>query len=130
MIDLACMRADAWMTSCWTVVHPKMLSAMHRGRFFLAFLVVALSVADLLLTQTILSMVEDITGDTVGEANALMAPIVMTWWAWPLRVGVPLIMVIRDLRQDNNWLMFFACTLYAAVVAWNTHMYFIVRDAI
>ena len=123
-------QADAWLTSRWVAWHPAMLSVMHRGRFLLAFLVVAFSVADLLLTQTILTMVEEITGETVGEANAFMAPIVMTWWAWPIRVGIPLIAVIRDLRHHEYTLMLTACLLYGAVVAWNTRQYFLVTEAL
>lgn len=130
MIDTACMQTDAWLTSQWVDLRPKMNSVMHTGRYVLAFLVIAFSVADLLLTQTILTMVEGRTGVQPGEANALMAPIVMTWWAWPLRVGIPLIVVVRDLRKHNYNLMLCGCVLYGAVVAWNTHMYFLVSNAI
>jgi hypothetical protein len=102
----------------------------HKYRYVLAFFVVVLSVADLLLTQTILTMVSGKTGTQPSEANVLMAPIIMTWWAWPLRVGIPLLIVVRDLRKNNHWLMFCGVILYSAVVAWNTYMYLLVQKSI
>jgi hypothetical protein len=80
------------------------------------------SALDLVLTQTILSLVADRTGAQPAEANPLMASVVMTWWAWPLRVGVPALAVIRDLRSRSYGLITTAATLYAGVVIWNTHM--------
>ncbi len=130
MIATASQRADAWLSASWACSQSSILRAMHRSRFVLAFLILAFSVADLLLTQTILTMVHEITGETVGEANALMAPIVMTWWAWPIRVGIPLIVVVRDLRQRNYSLMLTGCLLYGAVVAWNTRQYFLVLEVV
>lgn len=115
--------AGWYSTGLWTAKHAE------RHRWTLATLVIVFSVLDLALTQTILTMVEDVTGKTVGEANALMAPIVMTWWAWPVRVGIPALIVARDLRRGNYQLMLFAVILYGAVVAWNLHMYQIVTNA-
>lgn len=120
---------DTWMTWTWARLTQRAQSLAHRYRYLLAFLVIAFSVGDLLLTQTILSMVEHKTGVQPGEANALMAPIVMTWWAWPIRVGIPLLICIRDLRRKNYQLMLVGATLYAAVVMWNAHMLQIVRAA-
>lgn len=122
---------DAYLTSSWeTTWNPRFIRWLHTHRYLLAFLVLASSIADLLLTQSILSLVEEITGASVGEANALMAPIVMTWWAWPIRVGIPLLIVVRDLHKRNYSLMFTGVLLYGAVVAWNTHMYFLVRGKV
>lgn len=129
MILLLSTRLDTWMTMTWYDLQAWGLAAGHRFRWVIAAAVVVFSVADLLLTQTILTMVEGRTGVQPGEYNALMAPIVMTWWAWPIRVGIPLIMVIRDLRRDNHWLMFCGAVIYGAVVAWNTHMYLLVVNA-
>ena len=44
----------------------------------------------------------------------------MTWWAWPLRVGIPALAVARDLKAKNYSLITTAAALYAAVVFWNT----------
>lgn len=128
-ITYATIWTDNQMTWAWWKAHDWGTRMGHKFRYVLAFLVVALSVADLVLTQTILTMVEGRTGVQPGEANALMAPIIMTWWAWPLRVGIPLIMIVHDLRKNNHWLMFVAVLLYGAVVAWNTHMLMIVQAA-
>jgi hypothetical protein len=119
-------RANNWVTFSWEQSGSWISFQCHRFRWVLATLILLFSVADLVLTQTILTMVEEITGSAVGEANALMAPIVMTWWAWPIRVGVPLIIVIRDMKNGNYNLMLAGTILYGAVVAWNTHMYQIV----
>lgn len=121
-------RVDTWITFTWANLTQHVSELAHRWRYLLAFLVIAFSVADLLLTQTILTMVEGKTGVQPGEANALMAPIIMSWWAWPIRVGVPLLIVIRDLRRNNHQLMLAGVILYGAVVAWNTHMYQIVSN--
>lgn len=99
-------------SSCW----------MHSRRFWLAAIAVLASVLDLVLTQTILSLVADRTGDMPAEANPLMAGVVMTWWAWPLRVGIPALAVVRDIRAGNYGLITAAAGLYACVVIWNTHM--------
>jgi hypothetical protein len=96
---------------------------MHRRRAWLAGVVVITSILDLLLTQMILSLVADRTGHQPAEANPLMASVVMTWWAWPLRVGVPAIAVLRDMRARSYGLMTTAAGLYGAVVIWNTFMY-------
>jgi hypothetical protein len=93
---------------------------MHRRRSWLAAVVIVTSILDLLLTQTILGLVADRTGHQPAEANPLMAPIVMTWWAWPLRVGIPAVAVLRDLRTRSYGLITTAAGLYGAVVVWNT----------
>lgn len=129
-IDTACMQADAWLTSQWVATRTRFLADLHASRYVLALGVIAFSVLDLLLTQTILSMVDGHSEVQPGEANALMAPIVMTWWAWPIRVGIPLVAVARDLHQQNYNLMWAGFLLYAAVVVWNTHMFMIVAEAI
>lgn len=130
MIDAACMRTDAWLTAHWTLYQPRFLADLHASRFVLALAVVAFSILDLLLTQSILTMVEGRAGVQPGEANALMAPVVMTWFAWPIRVGIPIIAVVRDLVQRNYLLMWTGFLLYGVVVAWNTHMFMIVSSAI
>lgn len=97
---------------------------MHRRRTWLAAVVVITSVLDLVLTQTILTLVADRAGRQPAEANPLMASVVMTWWAWPLRVGIPAVAVLRDLRTRHYGLITTAAGLYGAVVVWNTFMYF------
>ena len=47
----------------------------------------------------------------------------MTWWAWPLRVGIPAIAVARDLRRGNYGLITLAAGLYGLVVVWNLFMW-------
>jgi len=80
-------------------------------------------VLDLLITQTILTIVNARTGVHLAEANPLMAPVVMTWWAWPIRVGIPALAVIRDLRRHNYGLITTAAALYGGVVVWNVAMW-------
>lgn len=123
-------RADAWMTARYITWLPRFKEELHESRYALFALVIVLSVLDLTLTQSILTMVEGLSGVQPGEANALMAPIVMTWWAWPIRVGVPAIIAFRDLRKKQYNLMFTGCLLYGAVVIWNAYMYLLVRGSI
>lgn len=103
---------------------------MHSRRFVLAVVVVVASVLDLVLTQTILTMVHGLPGAQPAEANPLMAGVVMTWWAWPLRVGIPVVAITRDLRVGNYTLITFAAALYTTVVIWNTNMLVTVQGAL
>lgn len=97
---------------------------MRRRHAWLAAVVLVTSILDLLLTQTILTLVADRTGHQPVEANPLMAPVVMTWWAWPLRVGIPALAVLRDLRTHHYGLITTAAGLYGLVVVWNAFMLF------
>lgn len=100
---------------------------MRRRRHVIALVVIVASVLDLVLTQTILSMVQGLPGHQPAEANPFMAGVVMTWWAWPFRVGIPAVAVVRDLRAGNYTLITVAAALYTAVVIWNTHIFYMVR---
>lgn len=95
---------------------------MTKRRYALAGIAILASVLDLVLTQTILTIVADLTGHQPAEANPLMASFVMTWWAWPLRVGVPMLAVARDLRAGNYGLITCAAGLYVCVITWNVYM--------
>lgn len=102
-----------------TLLHAHfILFDVRRIRYPLAAAVVLFSVVDLLITQTILSATSG-----HSEANPIMAPFVMSWWAWPIRVGIPIIAVARDLRKGNHDLILFAAALYGMVVAWNLSVY-------
>lgn len=122
MILAACTRIDTDLTFRLPPAITDSHAWMHSRRVWLATVVVLASVLDLVLTQTILSLVADRTGHQPAEANPLMAGVVMTWWAWPLRVGVPLAAVTRDLKQGNYSLITFAAALYGCVVVWNCAM--------
>jgi hypothetical protein len=117
------MRFDAWLTSVWVNQSWQAERDVHRYRWIVAALVVVFSCLDLYLTQTILTLVEHATGDAPSEANPIMAPIVLSWWAWPVRVGIPILAVLRDIRKQNYHLMLFAVALYGCVCIWNTHVY-------
>jgi hypothetical protein len=95
---------------------------MQQRRLWLAVMVVAASVADLYLTQSILTLVHGLSGHQPAEANPFMAGLVMTWWAWPIRVGIPCLAVVRDLRAGNYGLITFAAAVYSLVVVWNLGM--------
>ncbi len=120
MILATCTRFDTSLTG-W--LEPAVAGShhwMHRRRSWLAGVTLIASVLDLVLTQTILTMVADLPGIQPAEANPLMASVVMTWWAWPLRVGIPTLAVLRDLKANNYGLITTAACLYGAVVIWNT----------
>jgi hypothetical protein len=119
----AAQRFDIWLTCFWIDQEQQARRGLHRWRWVVAFFIVAFSVADLVLTQTILTAVESLTGDQPSEANPIMAPIVMSWWAWPVRIGIPVLAVIRDVKRQNYSLMAFAFLLYGAVVAWNSYQF-------
>lgn len=119
-------RFDAWLTSTWVTTAASVSQQLHRWRWGLALFVVLFSIADLLLTQSILTMVHG-RGMELSEANPVMDPVIMSWWAWPIRVGIPLVVVVRDLRRQNYNLMAFAFLLYGAVVAWNAYIYGVVK---
>lgn len=119
MLLAACTRLDTGMT---TRLEPALADStewMRARRRWLAGVALGASVLDLLLTQTILTLVAHRTGVQPAEANPLMAPVVMTWWAWPLRVGIPALAVARDLHRRNYGLITTAAALYGAVVVWN-----------
>jgi Domain of unknown function (DUF5658) len=103
---------------------------LYRWRWWIVAYLVTFSILDLVLTQNILSLVASRTGQQPAEANPIMAPIVMSWWAWPVRVGIPLLIALADIRPSkvttNISHAAFGAILYGAVVAWNTHMYQIV----
>jgi hypothetical protein len=122
VILAVCTRLDTGLTE---LLEPALADSerwMSQRRVWIAAVALLASALDLVLTQTILSLVGDRTGAQPAEANPLMASVVMTWWAWPLRVGVPALAVIRDLRSRSYGLITTAATLYAGVVIWNTHM--------
>lgn len=120
MILAACTQIDTSLTMRLEPAVAESQDWMHRRRIWLASVALGASVLDLVLTQTILTLVADRTGAQPAEANPLMASVVMTWWAWPLRVGIPALAVVRDLRARNYGLITTASALYAAVVIWNT----------
>ena len=122
MILAACTRADTALSYRLEDAFADSAAWMRRRRVWLATVVIVASVLDLVLTQSILAAVHDLPGHQPAEANPLMAGIVMTWWAWPLRVGIPALAVVRDLRAGNYGLITVAAGLYACVVTWNTHM--------
>ncbi len=122
MLLYACTRIDTELSLNLREAIADSREWMHRRRVWLAVVVLGMSVLDLVLTQTILGMVEGRLGVQPAEANPLMAHVVMSWWAWPLRVGIPAIAVYRDLRRRNYALITTAAALYGAVVVWNTHM--------
>lgn len=130
MILAACTRIDTGLTFRLEPALADSLAWMHSRRFVLAAVAVIASVLDLILTQTILTMVHGLPGAQPAEANPLMASVVMTWWAWPLRVGIPMLAVARDLRAGNYTLITTAAALYAAVVIWNTNMLITVQGAL
>jgi hypothetical protein len=125
------MRLDAWFTAQWFADWQHRIAVgLHDRRYLLAIAVVGFSFLDVLLTQTILTMAASQPGVHPGEANAFMAPIIMTWWAWPIRVGLPILALLRDFKTRNYNLILFAAFLYAVVVAWNTHMLMLVSGSI
>jgi len=123
MILAACTRIDTGMTVRLEPAMAESREWMHRRRRWIASVAMIASVLDLLLTQSILTIVANRTGAQPAEANPLMASVVMTWWAWPLRVGIPALAVARDLRARNYGLITTAATLYGAVVIWNAFMF-------
>lgn len=130
MILTACTRLDTELTFRLEPAIADSLAWMHARRYAIAVVAIVASVLDLVLTQTILTMVHGLPGAQPAEANPLMASVVMTWWAWPLRVGIPALAVVRDLRARNYTLITTAAALYAAVVIWNTHMLITVQEAL
>lgn len=124
----------AWLSTnfdyAYLALADQIKAAAHRHRWLIAFLVVGFSIGDLLLTQTILTEIHGDPRFSKGEANFLMAPIVMTWWIWPIRVGIPILAVIRDIRAKNYNLMLFAAVLYGAVCAWNSYQYHLVQKVL
>lgn len=122
MILATCTRFDTSLTARLEPAVADSHEWMHRRRSWLAGVTIMASILDLVLTQTILTMVAGRAGVQPAEANPLMASVVMTWWAWPLRVGIPMLAVIRDLKAKNYGLITTAAGLYGAVVIWNTFM--------
>ncbi len=120
MILTTCTRIDTGLTLRLEPAVAEAQDWMHRRRLWLAAVALIASVLDLVLTQTILTIVADRAGVQPAEANPLMASVIMTWWAWPLRVGIPALAVARDLKAKNYSLITTAAALYAAVVIWNT----------
>ena len=119
MLLATCTRFDTGLTLRLEPAIADSEEWMRRRRAWLAGVALGASVLDLVLTQTILTLVATRTGVQPAEANPLMAPIVMTWWAWPLRVGIPALAVARDLRRRNYGLITIAAGLYGLVVVWN-----------
>jgi hypothetical protein len=119
MLLEACAHLDLAMTDRLEPALEDSRQWMHRRRRWLAGVTLGASILDLVLTQTILALVAHRTGVQPAEANPLMAPLVMTWWAWPIRVGIPALAVLRDLRARNYGLITTAAALYGAVVVWN-----------
>jgi len=120
MILDTCTRIDTGLTLRLEPAVAESQDWMQRRRIWLASVALVASVLDLVLTQTILTLVAHRTGAQPAEANPLMGSVVMTWWAWPLRVGIPGLAVVRDLRARSYGLITTASALYAAVVIWNT----------
>lgn len=127
MLLAICTRIDTELTARLEPALEDSLTWMRERRIWLATVVLLASVLDLVLTQTILSAVEHRVGPQPAEANPFMAPVIMSWWAWPLRVGIPLIAVIRDMRARNYGLVTIAAGLYGLVVVWNAHMLLLVE---
>jgi hypothetical protein len=122
----ACTRFDLWLGDEFA----ESQTWMHSRRRQLAAVAIIASVLDLVLTQTILTLVADRTGVQPAEANPLMAGIVMTWWAWPFRVGIPCLAVVRDIRAGNYGLITTAAALYTCVIVWNTWMLYQVNTVL
>jgi hypothetical protein len=123
MLLATCTRLDTGMTLRLEPAIADSEDWMRRRRRWLAGVALGASVLDLVLTQTILTLVATRSGVQPAEANPLMAGIVMTWWAWPFRVGIPAIAVARDLRRGNYGLITLAAGLYGLVVVWNLFMW-------
>ena len=119
MLLATCTRVDTGLTFRLEPAVADSEEWMQRRRLWLAGVALVASVLDLVLTQTILTLVATRTGVQPAEANPLMAPIVMSWWAWPIRVGIPALAVARDLRRRNYGLITLAAGLYGVVVVWN-----------
>ena len=130
MILAACTRLDTELTFRLTEAFNDSLEWMRTRRLWIAAVVIVASVLDLVLTQTILTLVEGRLGEQPAEANPLMASVVMTWWAWPLRVGIPALAVIRDVRAGNYGLITTAAGMYGCVVVWNTNMLLTVEQVL
>jgi hypothetical protein len=122
MLLATCTRLDTGLTHRLAPAVADSEEWMHRRRGWLASVALVASVLDLVLTQTILTVVATRSGVQPAEANPLMAPIVMSWWAWPIRVGIPALAVLRDLRRGNYGLITLAAGLYGLVVVWNLFM--------
>lgn len=129
MILAACTRVDTALALALPPALDDSQAWMRSRRFVLAAVAVLASVLDLVLTQTILSVVAGRTGAQPAEANPFMAPIVMTWWAWPFRVGIPCLAIVRDLRAGNYALITTAAGLYGLVVVWNTNILLTIHGA-
>lgn len=127
-----CTRIDTDLTFRLPPAIADSVAWMTARRRWVAAIVLLASVLDLVLTQTILTALgaQAGVGGEPAEANPLMAGVVMTWWAWPLRVGIPAIAVVRDLRAKNYGLITVAATLYGGVVVWNTYMLHTVTGAL
>ena len=107
MILAACTRFDTGMTFRLEPAIADSRDWMHRRRLWLAGVALGASVLDLVLTQTILTLVATRTGAQPAEANPFMASVVMTWWAWPLRIGIPALCgqprpALAQLRPDHH----------------------------
>ena len=122
MLLATCTRLDTGMSLRLEPAIAESEEWMHRRRRWLAGVALLTSVLDLVLTQTILTLVASRSGVQPAEANPLMASVVMTWWAWPVRVGVPALAVARDLHRGNYGLITLAAGLYGLVVVWNLFM--------
>lgn len=129
--DIAATRLDLQF-KVWAYRHVS--RPLYRWRWWIVTYLVAFSVLDLLLTQHILTLVAGLTGEQPGEANPVMAPIVMSWWAWPVRVGIPLVIALADIRPSkvstNISHATFGALLYGGVVAWNCHQYALLQGAL
>ena len=99
---------------------PHQLRKVH-GTLLLTVLV--LNVCDLLLTQLII-------GSGWGhEGNGLMASFIMSPWAWVVKVGIPLGVLLastlRSRRMPTRRFQVIAAgvvtLIYVAVVSWNAH---------
>lgn len=123
MILTACTRLDTELTFRLEEASADSQAWMRSRRYWLAAVAIIASVLDLVLTQSILSAVAGLTGDQPAEANPLMASVVMTWWAWPLRVGVPFVAVLHDLKVGNFGVIAAAAGMYGCVVVWNTAIF-------
>lgn len=127
MLLAACTWIDTELTLRLEPAVADSLAWMRERRIWLAVVVLVTSVLDLLLTQTLLALAEQRADLHLAEANPFMAPVVMSWWAWPLRVGIPLLAVVRDMRAGRYGLVTVAAALYGAVVVWNTHLLVVVQ---
>jgi hypothetical protein len=128
VILATCTRIDTDLTFRLEEALVDSMEWMHLRRHWVIVVAIVASVLDLLLTQSILTIVGGLVNDPGrAEQNPLMAAVIMTWWAWPLRVGVPVVALLHDLKVKNYGVITAAAGMYACVVIWNTHILYSLR---